>query len=93
VDPYRLDEVDDVWRRIAAVASDAVSPEETPYRDAALRVIEARARVTEAKLWSARLERRGSAGRAELWPIAMRLANIRHAVRAARGSLALRRGI
>lgn len=92
MDPYRLEELDDVWHRLANEAWVDVTGSNIPYRLAALRVVASRARTTERELgaymadhdWSARVE--------ELQEVCRRLANIRHAAQAAHGALAVRVG-
>ncbi len=91
MDTYRLDEVDDIWCRLADHAKVAVSPEDIPYQLAALRIMETRARVTAAKVSAYIAEQQGSARLDELRQVAAQLANIRHTARAAHDALALRR--
>ena len=52
MDPYRLEEVADVWHRLAEEAWADVTPANVPYRLAALRVIGTRTRATEGELFA-----------------------------------------
>ncbi len=87
MDHYRLDEIDNVWRRLVEHAWSTVRPAEIPYRRAALRVIEARAEVTEDELRAYMAEHEWSAGIDELQHMVARLAAIRGAAHAAREAL------
>jgi hypothetical protein len=90
VDPYRLDEVADVWRRFADEAWVDVARANIPYRLAALRVVAKRARVTEAEVVAYMAEHESSVGVDEMQEVATRIGNIRHAAHAAHDALALR---
>ena len=92
MDPYRLDEVADVWRRFLDEAWVEVAPANIPYRLAALRVVAQRARATEAELVPYMAEHEWSAGVEELREVATRVTNIRCAAHAAHEALALRVG-
>ena len=90
MDPYRLDEVPDVWQRFIDQAWSEVAASEIPYRLAALLIVAKRARATEDEI-RAYLAQHDWAGEvAELNVARRRLANIRHAARAAHGALAVR---
>ncbi len=90
MDTYRLEEVDDVWHRLAEEAWVDVAPANIPYRLAALLVVAKRARATEGELRAYMAEHEWSADVEELRAVGRRLANIRHAAQAAHGALALR---
>ncbi len=92
MDTYRLEEVDDVWHRLSEDASVDVAPTNIPYRLAALLVVAKRARATEGELRAYMAKHEWSADVEELRAVGRRLANIRHAARAAHDSLALRVG-
>jgi hypothetical protein len=90
VDAYRLEELDDVWGRLADEAWAHVPASNIPYRLAALRVVACRARATEGELRTYMTEHEWSARVNELHEVCLRLANIRHAARAAYAALANR---
>jgi hypothetical protein len=90
LDPYRLDEVAHVWRRLSDEARGNVVPADIPYRLAALGVVAKRARTTEAKLSAYIAEHEWAADIQEMREVARRLANIRYAAQAAHGALAVR---
>ena len=90
MDPYRLDEVDDVWRRLAEEAWVDVASANMPYRLAALRVIAERARVTEGELRAYMAAHERSVDVEVLQQVARRVVNIRRAACAGHEALALR---
>ena len=92
MDTYRLEEVDDVWHRLAEEAWVDVAPANIPYRLAALRVVATRTRATEGELFAYMAEHERAVDVEELREVVRRLANIRHATRAAHDALVLRTG-
>jgi len=92
VDPYRLDEVEEVWRRLAREDWVQVRPANGPYRLAALSIVASRARATERELNAYMAKHEWSSDVEEVRQVLSRLSNIRHAARAAHDALAMRVG-
>ena len=88
MDPYRLEEIDDVWSRFVDQAWGDVAPPDAPYRLTALLVVAKRALATEREIRSYSATHEWAGDLAELRAVQRRLANIRHAARAAHGALA-----